>query len=101
MTVDDFNQIQASAISQAAYYLKETWVTKIKEIIKQNYQEAPEGQRSWFNLAESNKEAYEIGKLKKFLVQQKYLMEDTILQMTRSSVKNNVNTINWFLPIGI
>ena len=72
MTVDDFNQIQASAISQAAYYLKETWVTKIKEIIKQNYQEAPEGQRSWFNLAESNKEAYEIGKLKKFLVQQKY-----------------------------
>ena len=37
MTVDDFNQIQASAISQAAYYLKETWVTKIKEIIKQNY----------------------------------------------------------------
>ena len=37
MSVDDFNQIQASSISQAAYYLKETWVTKIKEIIKQNF----------------------------------------------------------------
>ena len=79
MSVDDFNQIQASSISQAAYYLKETWVTRIKEIIKQNHQEAAEGQRSWFNLSETNREAYEIGKLKKFLVQQKYLMEDTIL----------------------
>ena len=99
MSVDDFNQIQASSISQAAYYLKETWVTRIKEIIKQNYQEAAEGQRSWFNLSETNREAYEIGKLKKFLVQQKYLMEDTILQMIKSSVKNYVDSVNWFLPI--
>ena len=99
MSVDDFNQVQASSISQCAYYLKETWVTKIKEIIKQNYQEAAEGQRSWFNLAESNKEAYEIGKLKKFLVQQKYLMEDTIMQLTRRSVKNYVDAVNYFLPI--
>ena len=99
MSVDDFNQIQASSISQAAYYLKETWVTRIKEIIKQNHQEAAEGQRSWFNLSETNREAYEIGKLKKFLVQQKYLMEDTILQMIKSSVKNYVDSVNWFLPI--
>ena len=34
MNVEEFNQIQASSISQQAYYLKETWVTKIKEIIK-------------------------------------------------------------------
>ena len=27
-------------------------------------------------------------------------MEDTILQMTRRSVKNYVNAVNWFLPIG-
>ena len=99
MNVEEFNQIQASSISQQAYYLKETWVTKIKEIIKQNYQEAAEGQRSWFNLAETNKEAYEIGKLKKFLIQQRYLMEDTILQLARRSVKNYVDSIIWFLPL--
>ena len=91
--------MQASAISQQSYYLKETWVTKIKEIIKQNYNEAQEGNRSWFNLAESNREAYEVGKLKRFLVQLKYLMEDTVLRSTRKSVKKYVDAINWFLPI--
>ena len=34
MKVDDFKQIQASSISQTSYYLKETWVNKLKEIIK-------------------------------------------------------------------
>ena len=99
MSVDDFNQIQASSISQAAYYLKETWVTKIKEIIKVNHDKSLDGQRSWFNLAETNREAYEIGKLRRFLIQQRFLMEDTILQLTRRSVKNYVNSVNWFLPI--
>jgi len=35
--VDEFKQIQASSISQNSYYLKETWVNKIKEIIKANF----------------------------------------------------------------
>jgi hypothetical protein len=37
MKVDEFNQIQASSISQASYFLKETWVNKIKEIIKSSF----------------------------------------------------------------
>ena len=37
MKVDDFLQIQASSISQTSYYLKETWVNKLKEIIKANF----------------------------------------------------------------
>ncbi len=74
-------------------------MTKIKEIIKSNHQESPDGQRSWFNLSETNKEAYEIGKLRKFLIQQRYLMEDTILQLTHRSIKNYVDAVNWFLPI--
>ena len=74
-------------------------MTKIKEIIKVNHDKSLDGQRSWFNLAETNREAYEIGKLRRFLIQQRFLMEDTILQLTRRSVKNYVNSVNWFLPI--
>ena len=84
--------------------MKETWVNKIKEIIKANFSEqqsANDGDvtRSWFNLAETNKDAYEFGKLKKFLMQCKFVMQDTILQMTRKSVQRYVDSVIWFLPL--
>lgn len=41
MKVTDFNQIQKSSTSQISYYLKETWVNKIKDIIKTNFAEDP------------------------------------------------------------
>lgn len=34
--IEDFKQIQNSSISQTSYYLRETWVNKIKDIIKGN-----------------------------------------------------------------
>lgn len=39
MKVDEFKQIQTSSITQTSYYLKETWLNKLKEIIKTNFQE--------------------------------------------------------------
>jgi len=39
MQVNEFRQIQKSSTSQISYYLKETWVNKIKDIIKQNFSE--------------------------------------------------------------
>jgi dynein heavy chain len=82
MRIDEFKQIQASSISQTSYYLRETWVNKIKEIIKNNFQETSSTGKSWFNLGETNKEAYDMGKLKKFLTLIKFLMQDTLLYMT-------------------
>ena len=71
MRVNEFNQIQKSATSQISYYLKETWVNKIKEIIKTNFYEDPaitqQFGKPWFSLSEVSKDSYELGKLKKFL----------------------------------
>jgi hypothetical protein len=51
--------------------LKETWVNKIKEIIKTNFVEEPQAVREfgreWTSLNETSKENYELGKLKRFL----------------------------------
>lgn len=106
MKVDEFEKIQSSSISQTSYYLKETWVNKMKEIIKNNFQENTDPSatggstfKSWFNLAETNRDAYEMGKLKRFLVQQKFLMQDTLLDMTIKSVKRFVDSIISFLPL--
>lgn len=74
----------------------------MKEIIKAHHSEQSDGAggvRSWFNLNETNREAYEHGRLKKFLTQTKFVMQDSILQMTRGSVKRFVDAIVDFLPI--
>lgn len=103
MKVTDFNQIQKSSTSQISYYLKETWVNKIKDIVKTNFAEDP-GQsqlfgRPWYSLNENSKESYESGKLKKFLTQTKFVMEDTLLYMTEASVKRFVAAICEFVPL--
>jgi dynein heavy chain len=71
MRVNEFRQIQKSSTSQISYYLKETWVNKIKEIIKINFAEdagqTTQFARPWYSLNETSKESYEMSKLKKFL----------------------------------
>ena len=102
MKVTEFNQVQKSSISKISYYLKETWVNKIKEIIKTNFYEDPaisqQFGRPWFSLNDVTKDSYELGKLKKFLKQTNFIMQDTLLFMTQDSVKRFVDKICWFIP---
>ena len=105
MRVTEFKQIQKSSTSQISYYLKETWVNKIKDIIKTNFsEEATQSlafSRPWYSLKETSKEAYEMGKLKKFLTQTKFVMQDTLQFMTKSSVQRFVAAICDFVPISV
>lgn len=52
-------------------------------------------------MTETNKEAYEIGKLKRFLVQQKLVMQDTILEMSKNSVQRYVDAVIFLLPLQV
>jgi dynein heavy chain len=103
MRVDEFNQIQKSSTSQISYYLKETWVNKVKDIIKTNFYEDPaitqQFGRPWYSLNEISRDSYEMGRLKKFLTQTNFVMQDTLLYMTEASVKKFVKSICWFVPI--
>jgi dynein heavy chain len=103
LRVSEFNQIQKSSTSQISYFLKETWVNKIKDIIKTNFEEDLAETltlgRPWYSLDETSKESYEQGKLKRFLTQTKFVMEDSLLFMTEASVKRFVSAICDFVPI--
>jgi dynein heavy chain len=70
-------------------------VTKIRDIIKGHFQNSD---HAWFNLNETSKEIYEMGKLKKFLTLVKFMMENTLLYMTQDSVENFVKIILEFVP---
>ncbi len=95
MRLEDFKQIQSGSISQRAYYLKETWVNRLKEIIKSYFSGVGKG---WFNLNETSKETYEFGKLKKFLTVVKFQMQDTLLFLTKRSVKGFVFSLLRYIP---
>jgi dynein heavy chain len=105
MRVNEFKQIQKSSTSQISYYLKETWVNKIKDIIKNNFAEdtaqSQQFGRPWYSLNENSKDTYQGSKLKKFLTQIKFIMQDTLLYMTEASVKRFVNSVMDFVPISV
>ena len=96
MRIEDFKQIQNSSISQTSYYLRETWVNKVKDIIKGNFNNID---NDWYNISETNREIYEVGKLKKFLTQVKFVMQDTLLHLTRESIHRFKDAILSFLPL--
>jgi hypothetical protein len=50
-------------------------------------------------LNETDRTTYEQSKLKRFLNQQRFVMEDTLLKMTEKSVHRFVDSICSFLPI--
>jgi dynein heavy chain len=51
MKVEEFKQIQSSSTTQIGYYLKETWLNKLKEIIKGQFEKpADQGALAGFNL---------------------------------------------------
>jgi len=104
-SVSDFKKVQDSSILRMSFQLRETWINKLRDIIKANFVETTDAngvkRRQWFNLTETNKDAYEIGKLKRFLVQQKLVMQDTILEMSKNSVKRYVDAVIYFLPVSV
>jgi dynein heavy chain len=54
--------------------------------------------KGWFNIKEDSKETYEFGKLKKFLTLVNFMMQDTVLTMSRESVKEFVDFVLAFCP---
>ena len=101
MTVRDFEGSQNGSITSTTTQLKNQWGEAIKTAIQDNFREQPGAPKSWYNLNETNKEAYEAGKLKKFLTQVKMMMQDTLLAITKRSVNQFVEEVLKFLPIGV
>jgi hypothetical protein len=57
------------------------------------------GPSTSFNLQVTSKAEYDASDLKRFLTQQRYIMEDTLLELTQKSVHRFVDCIISFLPI--
>ncbi len=96
LKLEEFKQIEVSSISQCSYYLRETWVSKLKDVIKEKFKDSGD----WFNLNETILEAYARGKLKKFLTLVRIKMQETVQSLFERSFRKYVDTILRFIPKG-
>ena len=94
LKLEEFKQIEVSSISQCSYYLRETWVSKVKDVIKDKFKDSGD----WCNLSETILEAYARGKLKKFLTLVRIKMQETVQSLFERSFKKYVDTLLRFIP---
>lgn len=78
--VSIFKGIQENALDILQYYIFGTWTDNLKAILKSNLSGVGKG---WFNLQESNKNAFEFGKVKKILTILRFIMQDTLYDIIR------------------
>ena len=87
---DEFEQMELQAIQQTAAYLKDTWLTSLKNSLRNGLKDVGKG---WFNLNETKREVYDISKLKKFMTMINFMMQDTLRSMTEESMESYSNFI--------
>jgi hypothetical protein len=61
-----------AAILSASAYLKDTWLTSLKNSLRNGLKDVGKG---WFNLNETKREVYDISKLKKFMTMINFMMQ--------------------------
>lgn len=94
--VEEFKQHQQGAIGALKFATRESgWVNHLEKIIKSSFADVGKG---WFFIRETSKETYEFGKLKKFLNLVKFMMQDTVLNLCKDSVKEFVDYMLGFIP---
>lgn len=97
MKIDEFKAQQDSMLSQLMFYIKETWINRLTEIVKENFLHVGKG---WFNLdlSDNDRMAFEFGKLKKLLVLLRIQMQDTIYELIRKSYFKLLEYIDKVIP---
>lgn len=90
LRLEEFEQLQTQACDQVALYLKDTWTTTMKNVIKSTFRDVGKG---WFNLLETKMETYEVSKLRKFLTLVKIMAEDLLRFLVEENLGSFVAVI--------
>lgn len=72
MKLEEFEQTQSQATSQVALFLKDSWITTLRNAIRSSLFDIGKG---WFNLKETRWEVYKISKMKCLMEMVKYCMQ--------------------------
>jgi hypothetical protein len=72
------------------WWVFDSWTLLIKQIIKSSFKDVGKG---WFNLKETNLDAYNFSKMKRYLTMVRYMMEDSLRFLTEHMLIKYTNFI--------
>ncbi|XP_060076356.1 dynein axonemal heavy chain 1-like, partial [Ylistrum balloti] len=85
MRLEEFEQTQSQATSQVSLFLKDSWISTLRNAIRTSLRDVGKG---WFNIHETNFEVYQISKLKAFMEMVKFIMQDSMRYLVQDSLVN-------------
>lgn len=68
----------------------DVWIPTVKTLVVEVLKNAGKG---WFNLKEDNTEVYLLGKLSKFFKVCKFIMQDSLCNMTEASLRTYIDDL--------
>ncbi|XP_023791251.1 dynein heavy chain 1, axonemal [Cyanistes caeruleus] len=89
VSLEEFEEIQTQTFTQVQEFLKDTWIDTIKTAIKSSLSDAGK----WFNLEESDWDAYQRSKLCKLMERIRFMLQDSL----RYLVQNSLNSFTQFV----
>jgi len=98
LRLDEFRQNLRSSCAEAALSLKEDWPTSLQTIVLREFDSVKKG---WFNVREKNVDLYRHGKLRRFLLLARLMMQDTLRNLAKMSVQSYVSTIERLAPMNV
>ncbi|NXX67841.1 DYH1 protein, partial [Spizella passerina] len=82
VSLEEFEEIQTQAFTQVQEFLKGAWIDSIKTAIKSSLEDAGK----WFNLEESDWDAYQSSKLCKLMERIRFMLQDTLRYLVQNSL---------------
>ncbi|XP_073667291.1 dynein axonemal heavy chain 1 [Tursiops truncatus] len=81
--LEEFEQIQSQTYSQVQMFLKDSWITTLKVVMRSSLRDMSKG---WYNLYETNWEVYLMSKLRRLMELLKYMLQDTLRFLVQNSL---------------
>ncbi|NWH35887.1 DYH1 protein, partial [Chloropsis hardwickii] len=82
VSLEEFEEIQTQTFTQVQEFLKDTWINTIKTAIKSTLEDAGK----WFNLEESDWDAYQRSKLCKLMERIRFMLQDSLRYLVQKSL---------------
>lgn len=90
-SLSDFIEMQTGDDKfSGIWWVFNSWTLLIKQIIKSSFKDVGKG---WFNLKETNLDAYNFSKMKRYLTMVRYMMEDSLRFLTEHMLIKYTNFI--------
>ncbi|XP_038627172.1 dynein heavy chain 1, axonemal [Tachyglossus aculeatus] len=83
--LEEFEQMQTQTITQVQLYLKDTWISNLKLVVRNSLRDISKG---WYNVRETNWEIYQLSKLHKLMELIKYNLQSTLRYLVKESLAN-------------